>query len=105
MRMNRSKTVCHALTLIVLLMVSSGCVKRMSDAKEPGQTEASGFATLRSVTVSADAYRIDLASDKPFTYTSYKAGEPTKIIVDISQTEPGTVANPMEVNRGNIRRV
>ncbi|HEY5512449.1 MAG TPA: type IV pilus secretin PilQ [Geomonas sp.] len=77
----------------------------MSAANEPQQTEASGFATLRSVTVSADASLVELASDKPFTYTSYKAGEPAKIIIDISQTEPGPVATPIEVNRGSIRRI
>ena len=105
MRMYPSRIVCHAMALIVLLISSAGCVKRMSAANAPGQAEASGFATLRSVTVSADASRIDLASDKPFTYTSYKAGEPAKIIVDISQTEPGAVATPIKVNRGNVRSI
>ena len=105
MRMYRSRILCHAMTLIVLLIFSAGCVKRMSAANQSGQTEASGMATLRSVAVSADASRIELASDKPFTYTSYKAGEPAKIIVDISQTEPGKVVTPMKVNRGNIRRI
>ena len=105
MRMYRSRNLCHAMTLIVLLIFSAGCVKRMSTANQAGQSTASGFATLRSVAVSADASRIELASDKPFTYTSYKAGEPAKIIVDISQTEPGGVVTPMKVNRGNIRRI
>jgi type IV pilus assembly protein PilQ len=100
-----SRILCHALALIVLSTVSSGCVKRMSAANEPAQTEVSAHATLRSVTVSADASRVDLVSDKPFTYTSYKAGEPAKIVVDVSQTEPGQVATPIEVNRGNIRRI
>ena len=100
-----SRVVCQAMTLIVLLTFSAGCVKRMSAVNEPGQAEASGFATLRSVTVSPDASRVELASDKPFTYTSYKAGEPAKIIVDISQTEPGSVASPIKVNRGNVRSI
>ena len=105
MTMHQSRILCHAMALIVLMTVSAGCVKRMSAANEPVQTEASAFATLRSVTVSADASSVELASDKPFTYTSYKAGEPAKIIIDISQTEPGLVATPIEVNRGNIRRI
>jgi type IV pilus assembly protein PilQ len=93
------------MTLIVLLMFSAGCVKRMSAVNEPGQAGTALFATLRSVTVSADASRVELASDRPFTYTSYKAGEPAKIIVDISQTEPGSVATPLKVNRGDIRSI
>ena len=105
MIMYRSRIFCHAMALIVLLMFSAGCVKRMSAVNEPSQTEASAFATLHSVTVSADASIVELASDKPFTYTSYKAGEPAKIVLDISQTEPGSVATPIEVNRGSIRRI
>ena len=105
MRMYSSRMLWHAMALTVLLAVSSGCVKRMSAANEPAKTEASAFATLRSVTVSDDASRVELTSDKPFTYTSYKSGEPAKIIVDVSQTEPGPLATPIEVNRGNIRRI
>ena len=105
MRMYPSRIACYAMTLIVSLMFSAGCVKRMSAVNEPGQAGTSHFATLRSVTVSADASRVELASDKPFTYTSYKAGEPAKIIVDISQTEPGLVATPLKVNRGDIRSI
>jgi type IV pilus assembly protein PilQ len=105
MRMYPSRILCRAMTLIVLLTFSAGCVKRMSAANEPGKSESASFATLRSVTVSADANRVDLASDKPFTYTSYKAGEPAKIIIDISQAEPGSLASPIEVNRGNIRHI
>ncbi|HBG08261.1 MAG: pilus assembly protein PilQ [Geobacteraceae bacterium GWC2_58_44] len=105
MRMYPSRILCYAMALLALSTVPSGCVKRMSAANEPAQTEAARFAALRSVTVSADASRIELTSDKPFTYTSYKAGEPAKIVVDISQTEPGAVATPIEVNRGNLRRI
>ncbi|GAW65758.1 pilus modification protein PilQ [Geoanaerobacter pelophilus] len=93
------------MALIVLVAVSAGCVKRMTAANEPAQAEASAFATLKSVTVSPDASSVELASDKPLTYTSYKGGDPTQIIVDISQTEPGAVASPIEVNRGNIKRI
>uniref|UniRef100_C6E0S7 Type IV pilus secretin PilQ n=1 Tax=Geobacter sp. (strain M21) TaxID=443144 RepID=C6E0S7_GEOSM len=99
------RILCHAVALIVLLTVSAGCVKRMTAANESAQAEASAFATLRSVTVSADATSVELVSDKPITYTSYKGGDPTQIIVDISQTEPGAVTSPIEVNRGNIKRI
>ncbi len=99
------RILCHAMALIVLVAFSAGCVKRMTAANEPAQAEASAFATLKSVTVSPDASSVELASDKPLTYTSYKGGDPTQIIVDISQTEPGAVASPIEVNRGNIKRI
>jgi type IV pilus assembly protein PilQ len=105
MRMFPCRTVCHAIALIALVAASSGCVKRMSATNEPALSEPSRFARLRSVTVSPDASRIELTSDKPFTYTSYKAGEPPKIVVDVSQAEPGAVATPLVVNRGNIRRI
>ena len=105
MRIYPRRFLCHAMALVVLSTVSSGCVKRMSAANEPDQTEASTFAKLRSVTVSADASRVEMTSDKPFTYTSYKGGEPAKIVIDISQTELGQVKSPIEVNRGNIQRI
>ncbi|WP_246329679.1 type IV pilus secretin family protein [Geomonas limicola] len=93
------------MALSMLVMSSAGCVKRMSAANEPSRATSPGFATLRSVTVSPDASQIALASDKPFTYTSYKAGDPAKVVVDISQTDPGQVASSVEVNRGNVRRI
>ena len=105
MRMYPSRIVCHAVALISLLAVYPGCVKRMSATNEPGKAEATALATLRSLAVSADASRIELTSDKPFTYTSYKAGAPAKIVVDLSMTEPGFVASDIEVNRGNLRRI
>lgn len=99
------RILCHAMALIVLVAFSAGCVKRMTAANEPAQAEASAFASLKSVTVSPDASSVELVSDKPLTYTSYKGGDPTQIIVDISQTEPGVVTSPIEVNRGNIKRI
>ena len=105
MRMYPSRILCHALALFALSAVSSGCVKRMTAANEPARTEVSSFAKLSSVTVSADGSHVELVSDKPFTYTSYKSGDPVKIVVDVSQTEPGSVASPIEVNRGSIRRI
>jgi type IV pilus assembly protein PilQ len=105
MRIYPSRILCHALALIALLTVSSGCVKRMPATNEPARPGASAFATLRSVTVSADASRVELSSDQPFTYTSYKSGEPVKIVIDISQTQPGSIASPILVNKGNIRRI
>jgi type IV pilus assembly protein PilQ len=105
MRMYPRRILCHAMALIALSTLSSGCVKRMSATNEPARTGASAFATLRSVVVSPDASLVELSSDKPFTYTSYKAGEPAKIVVDISQTVPGQVVTPIEVNRGHIRRI
>lgn len=103
MRKYASRMVCYAVALLALSAVSSGCVKRMSPANEPAQTEAASLATLRSVDVSADASRIQLTSDRPFTYTSYRAGE--KIVIDLSQIDPGGVASPVEVNRGNLKRI
>ncbi|MBU5613315.1 type IV pilus secretin family protein [Geomonas azotofigens] len=105
MTMYQSRILCHAMALIVLLTVSAGCVKRMSAVNEPAPAEAAAFATLRSVTVSPDGASVELTSDKPLTYTSYKGGEPAKIVVDISQAEPGAVTSPIEVNRGSVKRI
>lgn len=105
MTMYQSRNLFHAMALIVLLTVSAGCVKKMTAANEPAQAGGTAFATLRSVTVSPDGSSVELISDKPLTYTSYKSGEPAKIVVDISQTEPGGVSAPIEVNRGSVKRI
>jgi len=105
MRMNRGKILCRTVALLALSAVSSGCVKRMTAANEPLRAESSQFATLQSVTVSPDGSRVELVSDQPFTYTSYKSGEPPRIVIDISQAVPGPTAQPVEASRGNIRKV
>ncbi|UFS69651.1 type IV pilus secretin PilQ [Geomonas sp. RF6] len=105
MRMYPSRTLCQALTLISLWAACSGCVKRMSAANEPLPAERSSYATIQSVQVSQDASQVELKSDRPLTYTSYKLDAPPKVIVDLSQTEPGAAATAQEINAGNIKRI
>jgi type IV pilus assembly protein PilQ len=64
MRKYASKTVCHAMALLALSAVTSGCVKRMTPANEPPHAELSSVTTLRSVDVSADASRVQLTGDR-----------------------------------------
>jgi len=77
----------------------------MPAANEPLPAERSSFATIQSVQVSQDGSRVELKSDRPLTYTSYKADDPSRIIVDLSQAEPGAAATPIAVNAGPIKAV
>ena len=59
----------------------------------------------RPLTVSSDASQIEILADKPLSYTYYKTIEPPKVVIDIAQTDPGSVTKMIEVNAGNIKRI
>lgn len=104
MRMSPRTCLCHAITLI-LLLVLTGCVKRMSPVGVPSQS-ASDRSTLQSLQVLDEPSRVKIVvtSDRPFTYTSYKATDPAKIVVDLAQTEPGKVSTPT-FSAGNVKKI
>jgi len=104
MRMYSSRIICHALILIFLMAVS-GCAKRLVAAKDVNQFDAAGVAAVQEIKVKDDASQVEILTNRPLTYTSYKTSEPPKIFIDLAQTEPGIVTNPLEVASGNIKRV
>jgi type IV pilus assembly protein PilQ len=104
MRMYSSRIICHALILIFLMAVS-GCAKRLVATNDVNQFEAAGVASVQEIKVKDDASLVEILTNRPLTYTSYKTSEPPKIFIDLAQTEPGLVANPLEVASGNIKRV
>ncbi len=92
------------LIFIIPLVVNSGCVKRMAAYKDGNPVEAP-IAMVQSVKISDDATRIEIATDRPLTYTSYKIDSPPKIVVDLAQTEPGSLTKPIEAPVGNIKGI
>jgi type IV pilus assembly protein PilQ len=104
MRVHSSRIICHAFILIFLLVFNSGCVKRMMAAKDSNQA-AAPLALIQGIKVSDDASQIEISTNSPLTYTSYKVTDPPKIVVDLAQTEPGTIENIIDVNSGNIKQI
>ncbi|HEY6871492.1 MAG TPA: type IV pilus secretin PilQ [Geobacteraceae bacterium] len=105
MRMSRCRIACHTITLISLMIVFVGCAQRKLNVKDDGLAGSAAPAVLRSVKVSGDASQVRISADKPLTYTFYKLAAPPKAVIDLAQTEPGTVATPVEVNAGNLKRI
>lgn len=104
MRMYSSRIICHALILIFIMAVS-GCAKRMVAAKDVNQIETAGVAAVQAITVKDDASQIEISTNRPLTYTSYKTSDPPKVFIDLAQTEPGALTKPIEPASGNIKSV
>jgi type IV pilus assembly protein PilQ len=104
MRMYSSRIICHALILIFLMAVS-GCAKRLVATKDVNQFDAAGVTAVQEIKVKDDASLIEILANRPLTYTSYKTSEPPKIFIDLAQTDPGLVTNPLEVAIGNVKRI
>jgi type IV pilus assembly protein PilQ len=68
-------------------------------------TGNSNAAVIQAIKVSSDASQIEILADKPLSYTYYKTIEPPKVVIDIAQTDPGSVTRTIEVNAGNIKRI
>ncbi|ABQ26004.1 type IV pilus secretin family protein [Geotalea uraniireducens] len=104
MRMYSSRIICHALILIFIMAVS-GCAKRMVAAKDVNQIETAGVAAVQAINVKDDTSQIEISTNRPLTYTSYKTSDPPKVFIDLAQTEPGAVTKPLEFASGNVKSV
>jgi type IV pilus assembly protein PilQ len=103
--MRSRRIICSTVALISLALFFTGCAQRMQSVKEDSLSDANGPAALQAINVSEDGYQVAISSNKPLTYTFYKTPSPLKVIIDISQTEPGAITAPVESNVGNVRRV
>ncbi len=104
MKMYSHRIICHALILI-LLMAVSGCAKRMVAAQDVDQLDASGVAVIQDIKISEDFSQVEISTNKPLTYTSYKTSNPPKVFLDLAQTEPGSVNKDFDLKTGNIKNI
>jgi type IV pilus assembly protein PilQ len=105
MRMSPVRILSNSVILISLVIACTGCAQRKLSVKEDSLAGGTPFATIQAIKVSGDASHVEISANKPLTYTSYKLDTPPKAVIDLSQTEPGGVATPIEVNTGNIKRI
>jgi type IV pilus assembly protein PilQ len=87
------------------LVVFSGCAQNKANLKEGGTADEFAPAAIKEIKVSGDASQVEISADKPLTYTFYKTVYPPKTIIDLAQTEPGSITAPIEVNRGNVKQI
>jgi type IV pilus assembly protein PilQ len=87
-------------------LLAFGCAQQMKSVQTEVPPEVMASGEIKSIAVSDDAARIDITSDRSIVYTYYLLDSPPKIVIDLAQvTASGSLAAPMELNRGNIRRI
>ncbi len=93
-------------TLLFLLM-AFGCAQNAATVQPEGLGEQAGVVTIKSIQVTGegDNAQLEVVANKPLTYTSYQMTDPSRAVIDFSQTEPGRVPANIEVNAGNIKEV
>lgn len=94
------------LILLASSLFASGCAQQMKSVQTEVPPEITASGEIKSIVVSDDAARIDITSDRAIVYTYYLLDSPPKIVIDLAQvTAAGSIVTPMDLNRGNVRRV
>ncbi len=93
----------QALTIMgMILALWSGFATAAVDGKDTGGDTP---ALLKGITVSPDAYQVEIVADKALTYTFYKTANPHRAVIDLAQADAVGVAQQQEVNSGAIKRI
>jgi len=84
------------LLAVFSLFLVFGCAQNSYAVKE-NDAGIGEVATLKDITVTGEGNtsRIEILADKPLTYTYYSLKEPFRTVIDLSQTDPGTVKAPV----------
>jgi type IV pilus assembly protein PilQ len=99
------RILCSTVALISLAILFTGCAQQMQSVKEDSLVDVNGLAALQDIKISEDGFQVAISSNMPLTYTFYKVSSPLKVIIDISQTEPGAMKAPVESAAGAVKRV
>lgn len=99
------KLIYDSVSVLFLLLVIAGCAQTKANIKEDASQANNGAVVLQSVDVAGDASQVVITADKPLSYTFYKENEPPKVVVDLSDTDPGAVQKLIEVNKGAIKQI
>ena len=101
------KLIYYSAAAIFLLVSFSGCAQTRSAMKDDNAATAGNgnAAVIKTINVTSDASQIEILADKPLSYTYYTTIEPPKVVIDIAQTDPGSITKSLEVNAGNIKRI
>jgi type IV pilus assembly protein PilQ len=94
------------LLLFLSLFLVPACAQNTYSVKGDGAT-GSDMVVLREIKVSGEgnATKIEISADKPLTYTSYSLSDPYRTVIDLSQTDPGTVVIPQSEVNSLIKKI
>jgi len=104
MRMCQTGKMLRLIMLASLLSVF-GCAQQMKSVQTEVSPEVSANGEIKGITVSEDTSKIDITSDRPIVYTYYLLESPPRVVVDLAQVTTGTLILPIDVNRGNVKRI
>ena len=90
---------------LFLLVLFGGCAQTHANIRAEDAVGKNGAAVINAINTSSDGTQVEVLTDKPLSYTYYKTSDPPKIVIDLSQTEPGSLDKPLELNTGNIKRI
>lgn len=96
----------YKLLAVFSLFLLFGCAQNTYSVKEPQPVQAD-IATLLDISVSGegDATKVEITSDKPLTYTYYSLRDPFRMVIDLSQADPGSVQAPVLASLSKIKNV
>jgi type IV pilus assembly protein PilQ len=96
----------YKLLAVFSLFLLFGCAQNSYSVKDPQPVQAD-IATLRDIAVSGegDATKLEITSDKPLTYTYYSLRDPFRMVIDLSQADPGSVQAPVLASSSKIKNV
>ena len=89
---------------VAAVFFTVGMADRAESAPEP---EKAKFAAIESISAAGvgDAAELVVRLSSPAAYTSYKTTTPLRLVIDLSQTTPGAITEPIVINKGNIKNV
>ncbi len=101
------KSVVMALSLALSTSLMTAVSDNAVFAQGVTQTSPVRLSAIESINLSGegDAAELVIMLSAPVTYTSYKTTAPLRLVVDLSQTNPGTVSVPLVLNKGNFKTV
>jgi type IV pilus assembly protein PilQ len=94
------------LLVVFSLFLVFGCAQNAYSIKAE-QPDNGEIATLRDITVSGEgnASRVEILADKPLTYTYYSLKDPSRTVIDLSQTAIGTAKAPTLEGSSIIKKI
>jgi type IV pilus assembly protein PilQ len=96
----------YKLLVVFSLFLLFGCAQNSYSVKDAKQ-ESAEIATLRNISVSGegDTTRLEILADKPLTYTYYSLRDPFRTVIDLSQTDLGSVQVPVLATSSKIKKL
>lgn len=104
----RAFTSVYSVKLLVVfsLFLVFGCAQNAISVKE-GDFSTADTAKLLDLKVTGEgsSSRLEITADKPLTYTYYTLREPYRTVIDLSQTDSGSVPAPVPDPSSVIKRI